>query len=303
MPPRASDPRGFVSLIGAGPAGPDLLTLRGHRALQQAEVVLYDALLDPSFSAVFPSGAILLPVGKRGGRPGTLQEDIYGAMLYHARQGRRVARLKGGDPLIFGRGGEEAQALEAAGIPFEVIPGVSALQAGAAAAGFPLTHRQVSRRITVIEGQHLPGDAGAWRNLVDGGGTLAVYMGTGAIGILCRRFLEHGADPDLPVALVERAQCPGQRIQTSTLCRAAQGALEPSTGGPGILYLGPALLQRFHPESPHAPAAPLPGPPRKARTPGGRRASCPGQGAGAGADGLPSEGGFDRVYPFLPAGA
>jgi uroporphyrin-III C-methyltransferase len=273
MSPRPVAASGFVSLIGAGPGNPDLITVRGLRALQAAQVVLYDALLDPGFLEYFPPQALILPVGKRCGGARTEQADIQRLLIEQARAGKRVARLKGGDPLVFGRGGEEAQALEAAGIPFEVIPGVSALLAGAAGAGFPLTHRGVSRRITVIEGHHLPDSAAAWRDLVASGGTLAVYMGTRTIQALARALLDHGAAPNLPMALVEQAQCPGQTSTFSTLAHAAAGALHPATDGPGILFIGESLHHRFHPtlEFPHEPAAPVPGSARETRARGGRR--------------------------------
>lgn len=273
VPSPTASTAGFVSLIGAGPGHPDLITVRGLRALEAAEVVLYDALLDPSFAALFPAGALAIPVGKRCGAAGVAQADIHRLMVQHARAGRRVARLKGGDPLIFGRGGEEALALEAAGIPFEVIPGVSALQGAAAGAGFPLTHREVSRRITILEGHHLPETEAAWRDLAASGGTIAVYMGTRTLQALARELLDHGAPPTLPVALVEQAQCPGQTSTFSTLAHAAAGALRPATPGPGILFLGESLHHRFHPtqEIPHEPAALVPGPPREAGARGGRR--------------------------------
>lgn len=266
-------PFGFVSLIGAGPGCPDLITVRGLRTLQRAEVILYDALLDPAFQDLFPAQALALPVGKRCGQASVTQADIHRLLLEHARAGRRVARLKGGDPLVFGRGGEEAQALEAAGIPFEVVPGVSALLAGAAGAGFPLTHREVSRRITILEGHHLPDSPAAWRDLAASGGTLAVYMGTRTLQSLACGLLEHGAAPDLPVALVERAQCPGQTSTFSTLAHAAAGALHPTTAGPGLVFIGEALHHRFHATSEvtHEPAAPVSGSSREARPRGGRR--------------------------------
>ena len=269
----ASAPSGFVSLVGAGPGCPDLITLRGLKSLAAAEVVLYDALLDPSFTEYFPQQALALSVGKRGGQAQVEQSDIHRLMIDHARGGRRVVRLKGGDPLVFGRGGEEARALEAAGISFEVIPGVSALQAAAAGAGFPLTHREVSRRITILEGHHLPDTVAAWRDLAASGGTMAVYMGTRTLQALSRSLLEHGAPPTLPVALVERAQSPGQTSTFSTLGHAAAGALRPTTPGPGLFFIGEALNHRFHPtlEIPHEPLAPVSGSAREARARGGRR--------------------------------
>jgi len=264
---------GFVSLVGAGPGCPDLITVRGLRALERAEVVLYDALLDPSFQDLFPASALVIAVGKRCGQASVLQSEIHQLLLLHARAGRRVVRLKGGDPLVFGRGGEEALALEAAGLPFEVVPGVSALLAGAAGAGFPLTHRAVSRRITVLEGHHLPETSAAWRDLAASGGTLAVYMGTRTLQALAGKLLEHGAAPNLPVALVEKAQCPGQTSTFSTLAHAAAGALQPATDGPGLVFIGESLHHRFHPtlESTHEPVAAVSGSAREAGAGGGRR--------------------------------
>ena len=272
----AAQPRrliGLVSLVGAGPGHPDLITIRGLRALERAEVILFDALLDPSFQEHFPAQALALSVGKRCGKASIPQADIHRLLIEHARAGRRVVRLKGGDPLVFGRGGEEAQALEAAGIPFEVIPGVSAMLGAAAGAGFPLTHREVSRRITVLEGHLLPDSPGAWRDLVASGGTIAVYMGTRTISTLARALLDHGAALDLPVVLVERAQCPGQTSTFSTLALAAAGALHATTPGPGLVFIGEVLHHRFHatPEVTHESAAPVSGSSREARPRGGRR--------------------------------
>jgi uroporphyrin-III C-methyltransferase len=271
--PGSSSTFGFVSLVGAGPGCPDLLTLRGLKALANADVVLYDALLEPAFAEYFPEQALILSVGKRCGEARPEQSDIHRLMIEHALFGRRVVRLKGGDPLVFGRGGEEAQALEAAGIAFEVIPGVSALQAAAAGAGLPLTHREVSRRITVLEGHHLPEKPAAWRDLVASGGTIAVYMGTRTIQALTQTLLDHGAEPSMPVALVEQAQCPGQTSTFSTLALAAAGALRPATVGPGILFIGESLHHRFHArlEFPHESIAPVFGSAREARVGSGRR--------------------------------
>ena len=268
--PERSSRRGFVSLVGAGPGCPDLITVRGLRALAAAEVVIFDALLDPGFQALFPPAALTIPVGKRCGGGGTTQEEIHRLLLLHARSGRRVVRLKGGDPLVFGRGGEEAQILQAAGLPFEIIPGVSALQAAAAATGIPLTHRGVSRRITVLEGHHLPDSPSEWQALVQDCGTVAIYMGTRRIAEIAQGLLDHGARPELPMALIEKAQCPGQTITYSTLAIAATGALQSSTDGPGILLLGESLHHRTNPEMNHVAAAALLGSIGEASAPGGR---------------------------------
>jgi len=237
---------GLVSLVGAGPGAPDLLTLRGLRALERGQVILPDALLDPGFQELYPAEALVVPVGKRCGA-GTPQETIFGLLVGFARQGRRVVRLKGGDPMLFGRGGEEAQVLEAAGVPFELIPGVSALQGGAAAAGLPLTHRGLSREVRILEGHHLLSADTDWAGLARGGATLAIFMGTRTLEAVAGKLLEHGADPALPVALVERAFCQGEATSFGTLQDAARGLLNASTQGPGIVYLGAALKARTHP--------------------------------------------------------
>ncbi|HJW09013.1 MAG TPA: uroporphyrinogen-III C-methyltransferase [Holophagaceae bacterium] len=271
---------GFVSLIGAGPGAPELITLRGLRALQQADVVLFDALLEPGFQDLFPHQADAIPVGKRCGGLGTPQSEIFELLLAHAGRGKRVARLKGGDPLIFGRGGEEAQVLEAAGIPFELIPGVSALQGAAAAAGIPLTHRGISREIRVLEGHHLLEPGTDWAGLARSQATLALFMGTRTLKAVARKLLEHGAPEDLPLALVERASCPGQTITLSTLRLAAEGHLCPLTAGPGLVLLGAAAGARVHPipsESTlthvlaHVPPPPLCRSQAEALAAGGRR--------------------------------
>jgi uroporphyrin-III C-methyltransferase len=266
---------GRVSLIGAGPGNPDLLTLRGLRALKEAEVILYDALLEDGFQSLFPRGALAIPAGKRCGGLGATQAEIHELLLEHAWSGRRVARLKGGDPLLFGRGGEEAQFLETAGIPFEIIPGVSALQGAAAAAGIPVTHRGVSREVRILEGHHLLEAGTDWPELARSKATLAIFMGTRTLKAVARKLLEHGAKESLPIALVERASWPGQRATISSLRLAAEGHLCPLTEGPGLVFIGDSIASRVHPlhaESPtHASASALSRPESETRAAGGGR--------------------------------
>jgi uroporphyrin-III C-methyltransferase len=238
---------GFVSLVGAGPGAPDLLTLRGLRALERAEVILPDALLEPEFQDLFPKGALVVPAGKRSGEHGLSQEAISSLLVDLARRGKRLVRLKGGDPLLFGRGGEEAQALEANGIPFEIIPGVSALQGAAAAAGIPLTHRGLCREVRILEGHGLLQAGTPWRQLAQGGATLAIFMGKGTLAAVARKLLEHGGDPCLPAALVENGGGKGQEVTWGTLALAAQGGMRARTSGPGLVYMGAALQARTHP--------------------------------------------------------
>ena len=265
---------GFVSLVGAGPGAPDLLTLRGLRALERATVILHDALLEPGFQALYPNNALVVPVGKRCGGEGTPQEVIFQLLVDFARQGHRVVRLKGGDPLLFGRGGEEAQVLEAHGIPFEFIPGVSSLQGAAAAVGISLTHRGLSREVRILDGHHLLQGDTRWAELAGSGATLAIFMGTRALKGIAQRLLAAGAPPELPVVLVENASGPFETITRSLLAHAAAGPLTSRTDGPGIVYLGPAAGLRIpahaHPDSLFE-AAPVPGPERFPRLAGGGR--------------------------------
>jgi uroporphyrin-III C-methyltransferase len=161
-----------------------------------------------------------------------------------------VVRLKNGDPLLFGRGGEEAAALVAAGIPFELVPGVSALQAGAAAAGIGLTHRGLADELRVLQGHHLLERPRDWAGLVRSGTTLALFMATRTLQAIARRLLEAGAPPDLPMVLVEKASLPGQTVTRSVLAHAAGGHLQPHSEGPGIVYLGLAAGLRMLPHDP-----------------------------------------------------
>ena len=288
---------GLVSLVGAGPGHPDLLTVRGLRRLQAATVILPDALLDESFEDLYPAGARVIPVGKRGGRPSTAQEHIQALMVEHARRGERVVRLKNGDPLLFGRGFEEAQALAEAGIPFEVVPGVSALQAGAAAAEISLTHRGLADEVRALEGRHLLERPRDWESLARNGATLALFMATAQLQPIARRLLEAGAPPDLPLVLVEQASRPGQTVTRSVLAFAAGGHLQPLTEGPGIVYLGPAAALRMQPhERPSEDSEPIAAvlrPERLACAAGGRRGDRHRQAAAAARGGRPGALGGD----------
>lgn len=233
--------RGFAWLVGAGPGHPDFLTLRGLRALQGAEVVLYDALLDEAYFDLFPKDAEATFVGKRAGEHSLGQDEINARLVAKVREGRKVVRLKGGDPFLFGRGGEEALALRDAGLPFEVVPGVSALNGVAGAAGIPLTHRGLSREIRILEGHGLLAEDRDWSELARFRGTLVLFMATGTLAAIARRLLVHGADPDLPLAVVENG-CTSQQItRMATLADAAAQRMRCRCDGPGIAYLGPTV--------------------------------------------------------------
>jgi uroporphyrin-III C-methyltransferase/precorrin-2 dehydrogenase/sirohydrochlorin ferrochelatase len=244
----AAPRRGFVSLVGAGPGDPGLLTLRGLRALQDADVVLHDRLVSAGVLALARRDAQIIEVGKSGGGPSTSQEAIHALLLVHARAGRRVVRLKGGDPNVFGRGGEEAEILRAAGIPFEFVPGITSALA-LAGAGIPLTHRGLSAGVRFVTPQRAadgtPPDWRAWAQSPD---TLVVYMGGAALVAVRDALLAHGRDAATPVALVENVSRPEQRVLVGTLGEAAALAHDHTPRAPALLVIGAvaALASRLH---------------------------------------------------------
>ncbi len=219
-----------VMLVGAGPGDPELLTLKAARALAVARLVLYDNLVSREVLALLPAAADRIYVGKESAHHALPQDAIIELMLRLARSGRPLLRLKGGDPYTFGRGGEEAQALAEAGVPFEVIPGISAAQGAAASAGIPLTHRDHASSVQWVTG-HLRAGADEtltldWRSLARPRQTLVVYMGLASLPVLSAQLIQHGLDPQTPAALVERATLPSQRTLVGglQLC-AAMGLL------------------------------------------------------------------------------
>jgi len=241
------DAPGKVTLVGAGPGDPDLLTLKAARAISNAYLVLYDQLVGRGVLELLPHGADRIDVGKQAGHHSFTQEAIIELMLSLARSGRPVLRLKGGDPFIFGRGGEEAQALARAGIPFEVIPGISAAQGAAASAGIPLTHREHACSLVLATGHLRPGglaaadDAGPdldWSMLARPRQTVVVYMGVGALAVICRRLIEHGLAADTPAATIERATRPDQRTVTGTLATLPDLARTMGVRPPALIIIG-----------------------------------------------------------------
>lgn len=206
-----------VALVGAGPGDPDLLTVRAARLLAEAEVVVHDALVGDGVLALIAPGCERIDVGKRPGRP-TPQEMISTLLVELGRQGRRVVRLKGGDPFVFGRGGEEAEALAASGVPFEVVPGISSSIAAPAAAGIPVTHRGVSAAFTVVTGHRRAGEPDVdWRSLARVGGTIVVLMGVAQRATITSELIAGGLDPTTPVAAVESATTDAQVVGRWTL--------------------------------------------------------------------------------------
>ncbi|EMY77457.1 uroporphyrinogen-III C-methyltransferase [Leptospira weilii serovar Ranarum str. ICFT] len=229
---------GKVYLVGAGPGNPEDLTLRAYRILTKAEVILYDALLDPSFLEIFPKDAIVHYVGKRSGAHSATQEEINALLLSYALSGKSVVRLKGGDPFVFGRGGEELITLINHNIEYEIVPGVSSLNAGSSFAGFPLTHRGLSRQVLIMDGHTVLNEETDWEWFAKFKGTIALFMGTSSLPKIANLLLQYGSDADLPVALVENASLENFNIQICTLKEAADSYLEKKTKGPGIIYIG-----------------------------------------------------------------
>ena len=232
----ATPPRGFVSLVGAGPGDPELLTVRAARRLETADLVLYDALVPPAVVAAAPR-AQRFRVGKRAGRKAVAQETIHRLLIRGARQGKRVVRLKSGDPFVLGRGGEEALALRAAGVPFEVVPGVTSVVAAPQAAGIPLTHRGVASGFVVVSGHA----DGAFRPIIESlapnGLTVVVLMGLGARARVAAALLEAGWRKDTPAAIVLAASQPEARHWIGRLDSLGDAPLD---GGdaPGTIVIG-----------------------------------------------------------------
>jgi uroporphyrin-III C-methyltransferase len=238
---------GSVWLVGAGPGDPGLLSALALHALDRADVVVYDALVDPRILGLAPAGAQLDYAGKRGGRPSPSQPDISARLIRLAREGRRVLRLKGGDPCVFGRGGEEALALAEAAIPFRIVPGITAGIGGLAYAGIPVTHRDVNSAVTFVTG-HSSGGAVPngidWEAIARGSPVIVLYMGLRQLGAIAARLIAAGRRADEPVAIVSKATTPAQRVLVTSLAKAAAAAAEAGIEGPTIIAVGEVVRLR-----------------------------------------------------------
>jgi uroporphyrin-III C-methyltransferase len=231
---------GEVWLLGAGPGDPGLLTLRAAEALQRADLVLHDALPGRAVLRLVRKGAEIVPVGKRKGAAPIGQPAINARLIEGARAGLRVIRLKGGDPFVFGRGGEEAQALDAAGIPWKVVPGVSAGTAAPAAAGIPLTHRGLASAVTFVTGHDEAGQLPAldWHALARLGGTIAAFMALSRLDEIALRLLAAGRAPATPVAIIAQATTPAQQVLHSTLGTCTLDARRAGLPTPALVVIG-----------------------------------------------------------------
>jgi uroporphyrin-III C-methyltransferase/precorrin-2 dehydrogenase/sirohydrochlorin ferrochelatase len=235
---------GTVLLVGAGPGDPELLTLKAVRVLQSADVVLFDDLVPSAIVDMARREAARITVGKRGHKPSCGQDEISALLVKLARQGKKVVRLKGGDPTIFGRANEEIEALREAGIPFEIVPGVTAASGAAAAARVSLTERDLARRVQFItahtkEGR-LPDDLD-WQGLADPRATTAVYMGVKTLPLLIERLLASGMDPATPALFIESATRPDQRIIAAPLSDLPRQVAALGPLGPGLVLIGAAI--------------------------------------------------------------
>src|SRR4051812_15639687 len=229
---------GVVYLVGAGPGDPGLLTVRAVELIATADVVLYDRLIPPEALAHAREDADVVYVGKEGEGPQFPQDDTHALLLEHARAGRTVVRLKGGDPFVFGRGGEEALVLAEAGIPFEVVPGVTAGVAAPAYAGIPVTHREIAAGVAFVTGHDSAGSAIDWPGLARFPGTLVFYMGVRTLPRIAEQLIAEGRPADEPVAVVERGTLPGQRTLLATLRDVAERAAAERIRAPAITVVG-----------------------------------------------------------------
>ncbi|MEM8854150.1 MAG: uroporphyrinogen-III C-methyltransferase [Pseudomonadota bacterium] len=232
---------GTVWLAGAGPGAPGLLTLMAYHGLCHADSVVHDALVSDAIIAFARKDARLIHAGKRGGKPSATQADITLTLIREAREGRRVLRLKGGDPFMFGRGGEECQALREAGIAFRVVPGVSAGLGGLAYAGLPATHRDVNQSVTFLTGHDLTGElptAIDWGRLAGACPVLVMYMAAKHLTAIAQKLMDGGRACDEPVAIIANATLPTQQVITTTLAGAATLTQVPT---PAIVVVGQAV--------------------------------------------------------------
>ena len=236
---------GEVILVGAGPGDPELLTIRAYRAIRNADVVLYDRLVSAEIMAMIPERTVRVHVGKQRSMHTVPQDEINQRLVEYARQGHRVVRLKGGDPFIFGRGGEEIETLAAAGVRFQVIPGITAAAGCAAYAGIPLTHRDYAQSVRFVTG-HLKNDSCnlPWSDFVQNNQTLVFYMGLVGLPIIVRELIAHGMSPDMPVALISRGTTPEQEVVSGALTDIVGRVENSGVKPPTLIVIGDVVKLR-----------------------------------------------------------
>ena len=238
---------GWVWLVGAGPGDAGLLTLHGLNAIQQADVIVYDALVGEDILQWARPGAQVDYAGKRGGKPSPKQRDISLKLIEYAQAGKRVLRLKGGDPFVFGRGGEEAQTLVQAGVPFRIVPGISAGIGGLAYAGIPVTHRDVNQAVTFVTGHDASGNAPSavnWRALAESSPVIVCYMSMKTLPNITKSLMDGGRDGTEPVAIVTNATHPNQHVLETTLAKAVKDVETAQLSPPAIICIGRVALMR-----------------------------------------------------------
>jgi len=232
---------GSVWLAGAGPGNPGLLSLLALKALRQADVVVYDALVDQKILKMAGEKAVLEFAGKRGGLPSEKQADISERLVVLARAGKKVLRLKGGDPFVFGRGGEEARFLVKSAVPFRIVPGITAGIGGLAYAGIPLTDRHTNSAVTFLTGHGEDGGLAKdidWDSLAKSSPVIVIYMALSRVELICRQFLKSGRRPDEAVAIISKGTMAEQMVLETTLAQAAQEAVRANIKAPALIVLG-----------------------------------------------------------------
>ena len=236
---------GKVFLVGAGPGGPALLTMRAAELIAAADLIAIDALVSPEIAALVPRETDVVFVGKRAGKHAMPQDEINELLIEQARKGKRVVRLKGGDPFVFGRGAEEAEELTAAGIPVEIVPGISSAIAGPAYAGIPVTHRRFATSLTIVTAHESEESTGiAWDSLSERNGTIVFMMGLGNLPLIVSQLRGHGVDPDKPIAVISKATTPRQRTVHGTLATIVRRVEEAALEAPAVIVVGDVVTLR-----------------------------------------------------------
>ena len=238
---------GSVALVGAGPGDPELITVRGLARLRAADVVVYDRLVDRRLLDEAPPPALRVYAGKASGAHALPQHEINAILIAHASEGLRVVRLKGGDPFVFGRGGEEVAALAAAGIPCEVVPGISSALAVPALAGIPVTHRGIASSVAVVTGHDCEEGAGVdWPQLATGADTIVVLMGLANLPRIARTLVRHGRAPSTPVAVISQGTTAAERCVTGCLDEIGIRVAEAVIDSPAVVVIGEVVALRHH---------------------------------------------------------